>query len=132
MKKTNNIIAASIWIAGTFVLCYQATPIMGGLFFVPFVLGPHAVTHIGVWLAKTKKAQSILMFALFAYAAWFGFVYTDVFYLHPDTQSPIALLFVGVYALPVLVPLWAVAWWLDSKGRANNGFHADAHKAVRE
>jgi hypothetical protein len=119
MKKTNNIIAIAVWVAGLFVLCYEATPILGGLFFVPFTLGPHAITHMGVWAAKTTKAQVILTLTLIAYAIWFSVVYVDVRYLHPDPQSPIALLFVGIYALPGLLPLWAIAWWFDRKAWAN-------------
>ena len=52
------------------------------------------------------------------YAAWFASVFAQVFYIDPDPQSPIALLFVGAFALPVLAVFWiaaGVAQWRAKK-----------------
>ena len=92
--------------------------IVGVLSFLPFTLGPHAVTHFGVLRAKSKRSQFILLLAMLSYMAWFVFLYVDIFYLNPDPQSPIALLFVGAYALPVLAVLWFAAQRAEKKSKA--------------
>lgn len=45
------------------------------------------------------------MFSLL-YSAWFGVVYADVFYIHPDPQGPLAFLFMSVVAIPLLGIVW--------------------------
>ena len=54
---------------------------------------------------------------MLAYVSWFFFVYIDVFYLHPDAQSPIALLFVGLVSLPVMIPVWVGAFAFERRAK---------------
>jgi hypothetical protein len=115
MKTANQIVAIVLWIIGLTMLITKASSLIGALYFVPFTLGPLALTHVGIVRATSTRAQTILLIAMLAYFAWLAFVYVDAFYIHPDPQSPIALLFVGVYALPVLALLWWAAYRAEAK-----------------
>ena len=100
---------ATIVMIGTLLLCSKSDPFFAGLFFVPFTFGPLAVT-IGlavVW--RSTLAQYLLTVSSVLYGAWFAFIYAQAVYVNPDPQSPIAFLFVGVYATPVLAVFWIAA-----------------------
>lgn len=109
MKKINKIVAALFWIAGTVALCAKAEPFYAGIFFLPFALGPQILTHVGILFARTRGAQITLFIALVVFFAWFVFVYMNVFYLDPDPQGAVGLLFVGVYSTPIMLVLWVIA-----------------------
>jgi hypothetical protein len=117
VRMTNQIIAVVFWVTGIGMLCYQSSPFWGAAFFVPFVFGPMFVTHVAVWWAKATTSQFILTLALVSYFAWFLYVYVDVFCIHLDPQSAIALLFVGVYSLPVMLVLWLLTFVMEMKSR---------------
>ncbi len=113
MVKFNHILAVALWIAVSWALASKSDPWTAFLFFVPFTLGPHAVSHVLCFLLKSHRAAMLLAVGMLVYAAWFFYVYVDAFYVHLDPQSSIALLFVGVVSLPVMVPIWAGALVLD-------------------
>lgn len=125
MYKTNQIIATAFWVIGILMLCAKSEPFFGALFFIPFSLGPQVITHIGISCAKSAKAQIILLVALLAYFAWFVLVYIAVFYILSDPQSPIVLVFVGIYAAPVMLLLWGAALWSEMKARRQQHGRAD-------
>jgi hypothetical protein len=105
------IIATLGMIVGLIALVYQTSSLMGALFFFPFVMGPLVVTAaLGSWL-RGRRCQDFLMLGSILYIGWVVWMWVDVFHRHPDPQSAIVLLFVGAYALPVLLPLWIVAWF---------------------
>ena len=54
---------------------------------------------------------------LLGYFVWLVVVYIDVFYIHIDAQSSIALLFVGAYAYPVLAIFWIGTFIIEMKSR---------------
>ncbi len=118
MRIVNNAIAICLWIIGITMICSQSHPVWGVLFFIPFALGPQAVTHVGILYAKSQTTQMVLLWTLLSYFVWFVFVYTKAFCDHPDTQSCLLLLFVGVYAAPVLVILWLAAFLIEKKHRS--------------
>jgi len=123
------IAAAAIGAVGSLILCLHATPFYSGLFFVPFAFGPLVVTLGLSFLLRCKHAQRLLTISSLAYAAWFGYIYLQAFYLNPDPQSPIAFLFVGVYALPVLVVFWIAAGvmqWRGTMQSAESPMHGSA------
>lgn len=100
---------------GTLVLCSKADPFFAGLFFVPLAFGPLAITAGLACVWRSKTAQHLLTISSILYAAWFVYVYAQAVYIHPDPQSLIAFLLVGIYALPVLAVCWLAAgamhWW---------------------
>ena len=80
------------------------------MFFLPFALGPLLVTWGLGWLCGSRISGRLLLIATSLYSAWFGCIYLSAFRWRPDPQSGIAMLFVGVYSLPVMLPLWIVAF----------------------
>lgn len=105
---------ATVVIVGTLLLCSKSEPFLGGLFFVPFAFGPLAVTIALAFVFRSTLAQYLLVVSSVMYGVWFAFVYAQAVFLNPDPQSPIAFLFVGIYAFPVLAIFWiaaAVAHW---------------------
>ncbi|KGI77089.1 hypothetical protein [Oleiagrimonas soli] len=109
MRRAALTVTALAFLAGTGLICIQAKPAMAGLFFVPFALGPLCITLFLAILFTDRRAERVLLMSTALYAAWFGYVYVDIFHWHADPQSAIGLLFVGVYALPVLLVFWIVA-----------------------
>ncbi len=68
---------------------------------VPFVVTAYFAT---LW--RAFWSQAVLLVTTVAYAAWFSYVYVVA-------TSPIAFLYVSIYALPVLFLLWILAWAID-------------------
>jgi hypothetical protein len=119
MRTTCHLTPVVLWVVGVLMLYNVADSFRGVLFFIPFALGPQAITHAAIIRAKSVRGQFVLLAALLVYFAWFTLVYVDAFYVHLDPQSSIALLFVGIYSLPVLGVFWWAAYLEESKFRAN-------------
>lgn len=91
---------------------------IGGVAFgFPFVMLPFVVNAVLLSRWRAFAGQSLLFAASLAYAAWVAFVFVDVRYVHPDPQGPIAFLFVGVFAAPVLIVLWLTGGALERRQR---------------
>jgi hypothetical protein len=99
---------AIVVMIGTLLLCSKSDPFLGGLFFVPFAFGPLAGTIGLAFACRSTLAQYLLTVSSVSYGAWFAFIYVLAFG-SPDPQSPIAFLFVGIYAVPVLAIYWIAA-----------------------
>jgi hypothetical protein len=113
---------ATIVTVGTFLLCSKSEPFLGGLFFLPFAFGPLLVTIVLAFALRSTLAQYLLTVSSVLYGMWFAFVYAQAVFVNPDPQSPIAFLFFGIYALPMLALFWiaaAVAHWRKWKWTAN-------------
>lgn len=110
MKPIVLSVTAAALILGGGALCRQVPDIYGLVFFLPFALGPLFVTWCLGWLCGGRTSGYVLLAATGLYAAWFGYVYLSAFHWHLDPQSAIAMLFVGIYSLPVMLPLWIVAF----------------------
>jgi hypothetical protein len=109
MVKFNHILAIFVWAAAGVALARVSEPWYGMMILVPFILGPHMVSHVLCFFLKSKGSGTVLCIGILAYLAWFFFIYIDVFFLNPDPQSPIALLFVGLLSLPVMIPIWLIS-----------------------
>ena len=69
---------------------------------------------ISLVLAKTLRSNNssiILLVSTIAYGIWYICVLPTVFFKY---LGALALLFVGVLALPVMIPAWIAALWLNS------------------
>ncbi len=97
------------------MLCCKAEPHWAGLLLLAIALGPHAVTHLGVSRAKSVGSQCVLTLALSAYFAWFAYVYINVFYVHVSAFAAIAIAFVPLYAMPIMMVFWVLAYWIERK-----------------
>jgi hypothetical protein len=127
MRIANQFIAIVFWIVGLGMLCFASWPVWGGLFLVPFALGPQFITHVGVFRAKSLVSQCILTLTLVLYFAWFVYVYIDVFYIHLDPQSAVALLFTALAVVPILnvqafwilILLWSLVFLIELRLRVS-------------
>lgn len=85
----------------------------------PLCSFPFIVNGILACKWKNRWSLGILATTSIVYGLWFTSVMYDAFYLHyllkPDPQGGLIILFVGIYALPVLLPAWIVAWYLNSR-----------------
>jgi hypothetical protein len=82
-------------------------------FFFPYTMTPFVVTGLLAVIWRGFWTQVVLLVTTLAYAAWFAYVYVHAMILNLDPQSPIAFLFVGIYAAPFLVVLWLIAYALE-------------------
>lgn len=111
MKTLIQILTVLAIVWGATALERKCDTVTGVLFFLPFALGPLFVTFALAFFCDRTVALWLLLLSAEGYLFWFFYVYLDVFYWHPDPQSTAALLFVGVHSLPLMLPLWAAAWW---------------------
>jgi len=84
-------------------------------FFLPFYGFPLIVSIVlSARFKKEPASQVFLAIASLLYALWFVYAMHDAFYVHLDPQSGLVIIFVGIYALPILLPLWIVAFLLNN------------------
>lgn len=121
MAKINHCLAIVVWLAVCVALAGQSDPMYGFVFFVPFSLGPHAVSHLLCLWIRSRRAATLLGVGMLAYAAWFFFVYADAFYFNLDAQSAIAMLYVGIVTLPVMIPVWLIAIAMETSAKKRAG-----------
>ena len=96
-----------------YVITFARDSVMAALFFFPFTMTPLVINAVAVCRVKTFAARGILLFSTAAYSGWGTWLYIDVFYIHIDPQSSIALLFMGIFASPVLILLWLLTFGLE-------------------
>jgi hypothetical protein len=104
-------------VVGTLILMSKSEPINGALFFVPFALGPLFISLVIAATSPYRSCQIILTVGSGVYAVWFGFVFLDAFYWHLDPQSSIALISIGIYSLPVMIPIWLITLVLRRRNK---------------
>lgn len=80
------------------------------MFITPFSLGPLFVTLILTSFCKRTASLALLLISTCLYSAWFTYAYLKAFSGHVDSESAFAMVFVGIYSLPVMLPLWIVAY----------------------
>jgi len=77
------------------------------IFFI-FCFGPLLGTLFLSIITKNNMAQVALLASTVGYVSWFLIVYHKVI-TTPDAQSPIAFMFVGIFAVPFLLLIWIPA-----------------------
>jgi len=108
LRKVNLALAAGIWALGIGTLALLSRPPMPGLFYVPFVMWPQAITHLAILNARDGMGQSCLFGAQVIYLAWVGFACAAMFRA-PADAAMMDLLIVAFRAFPVLGALWLAA-----------------------
>ena len=111
------IISTVICVLGIVLLTLQSNSFSGVLFFLPFSLGPILLNVVFALSLNSKPAQITIISGSVLYSIWFAFIYLSAFHWYVDAQSGIALLFVGLYSLPVMFPLWIVAHSINTKNQ---------------
>lgn len=113
----SHLLALALWLISLLLLCMKAEPWYGAFFIAAFSLFPHAVTHAMLWMQQSTPARLVLVIGMCLFGAWFLYIYADVFYWNLDPQSPVALVFIGFFSLPVMIPLWILATLLERRQR---------------
>jgi hypothetical protein len=111
MKSFVFFITLAAILGGLAALSFKTSTVGGVLFMAPFSISPLLVTLLLSFKAVNPLSQRLLLASTLVYSAWFAWIYLDAFYWNIDPQSAIVLLFVGVLSLPVMIPLWVIAWW---------------------
>ena len=83
--------------------------VFGTLLFLALCGFPQIVSIMLSVRSKNPFSHITLMIASLLYGGWFAYIEYDAFFVNLDPQSGIAMIFIGVYALPVLLPLWIAA-----------------------
>jgi len=98
-----------------YVIVFARESIVGCLFFFPFIVSPIVINLALARWARAALNQALLLPLTVAYSVWAVYLYRDAMIVHLDPQSPIVLLFTGIFALPALLPTWAFIavweWW---------------------
>ena len=118
MKSSINfafLLTCFFFILGSVLLLMESSSIAGVFIFAPISLWPLMVSIIVAFRLSSMSSQIVLSVGSVLYAIWFGFVYMSAFHWHPDAQSAIALVFVGIYSLPVMIPVWSIAFSFSSR-----------------
>ncbi|MGC3992204.1 MAG: hypothetical protein QM796_21420 [Chthoniobacteraceae bacterium] len=114
-KAPASVLSAILVIVGVFMLAGKADPPLAALLFLPSALGPLVFNLLVAAICSPRSCQTVLTFAALLYTGWFTWVYMDIFYWHPDPQSAVGLIFAGMYAIPVILPLWLLTLWLKNR-----------------
>jgi len=122
------ISSAAIFALAFLLLFGQSSGAAGIFFFLPFSFGPMIVSLLLGAAAASRRSLTTLLISNILYFGWFLWVYVSAFYLHPDPQAGIAFVFIGIYSLPVMIPLWIVAMCmrLSTKTKSEQGVDPNA------
>ena len=84
------------------------------LLVIVVVMWPFAVNLVFAVMWRRAASQALLIVVPAAYGIWYRMVWADI-QKHMDPQSGIMILFIGIYAFPVLALLWGIGGYLESK-----------------
>ena len=87
--------------------------LIGVLFLLPFYGFPPIVSIVLARRFTKAIPQMILTLTIVLYGAWFAYIYRDAFHVNLDPQSGILMVWVGIYALPSLIPLWLISFAIE-------------------
>ena len=86
-----------------------ARMVFGTPLFLLFCGFPPIVSIVLSTKLKNPFSHILLVITSFLYGVWFAYLMYDAFYLNRDALSGVVLFCVGIFALPVLLPLWILA-----------------------
>ena len=87
------------------------------LFILSFSGFPPIVSIMLAGCAKNAISQTVSAMASLLYGLWFAYAVYDCFYVNLDAQSGLIFIFVGFWALPVLLLLWLAALVIEIRHR---------------
>jgi len=119
MKKFTLVFTSSLIVVGTLLLCSKSSPFIGGFFFAISSLFPLFFSLMIVYKSEQIINIRIQLTGIILYFIWFSFVFLSVFNWNPDPQGPIALLFVGLFSLPIMTIFWTMSLILNKKEKQN-------------
>ena len=115
MRTATIALTVAVILAGTFAIAASGSDTSSTLWLVPYSFGPLLGTILLSSLLNGNRSQLLLAISSLCYGAWFAYAYIDALYVHPDPQSPILFLLIGIYyALPWIAIFWGSAFLLRS------------------
>ena len=104
------IISAVMFLLAFSLLLSQSSGVMGVLLLLlPLTFGPMIVSLILGAFVGSQRSLLTLLISNVLYSFWVLWAYLIAFYFYPDPQAGIIFVFVGIYSLPVMMPMWVVA-----------------------
>jgi hypothetical protein len=88
-------------------------------FFTLFCGFPLIISMVISANSKSPFSHIFTMAASLAYVPWFAYV-VNVFYASKSSTSALIFIFVGIYFLPILLPLWITAIVAEIRHRRKN------------
>ena len=104
------VVTAVLLVIGICILDPNTESFGDEVFVILFVLWPLVLSLFLALIAQSRSSQITLIIGSILYGACFSFIYGS-----SGAQSGVALLFMGFYSLPVMVPIWGVAVFLKRK-----------------
>ena len=104
------VVTAVLLVIGICILDPNTESFGDEVFVILFVLWPLVLSLFLALIAQSRSSQITLIIGSILYGACFSFIYGSF-----GAQSGVALLFMGFYSLPVMVPIWGVAVFLKRK-----------------
>ena len=104
------VVTAVLLVIGICILDPNTESFGDEVFVILFVLWPLVLSLFLALIAQSRSSQISLIIGSILYGACFSFIYGSF-----GAQSGVALLFMGFYSLPVMVPIWGVAIFLKRK-----------------
>ena len=104
------VVTAALLVIGICILDPNTESFGDEVFVILFVLWPLVLSLFLALITQSRSSQITLIIGSILYGACFSFIYGS-----SGAQSGVALLFMGFYSLPVMVPIWGVAVFLRRK-----------------
>ena len=104
------VVTAVLLVIGICILDPNTESFGEEVFVILFVLWPLVLSLFLALIAQSRSSQITLIIGSILYGTCFSFIYGS-----SGAQSGVALLFMGFYSLPVMVPIWGVAVFLKRK-----------------
>ena len=104
------VVTAVLMVIGICILDPNTESFGEEVFVILFVLWPLVLSLFLALIAQSRSSQITLIIGSILYGTCFSFIYGS-----SGAQSGVALLFMGFYSLPVMVPIWGVAVFLKRK-----------------
>ena len=113
-----NFRSVTIWIT-VYAICGIAAFVVFQCGLGVFILGPLCFFPLlgNLLLAynlKTNWSQIIVAMSTLFFGFCVAYEINNAFFVNPDAQSGLVLLFVGIAYLPLMIPFWLVAWIVEA------------------
>ena len=103
----------SMGLSGLVLLGMLCVTGFSALCIFPFYGFPPIVSIVLARRLMKPIPQMIVAMTSLGYGIWFAYLYYDAFYVHPDPQSGLLFVFVGIWAFPVVALLWTIAFIIE-------------------
>ena len=110
------VVTAVLLVIGICILDPNTESFGDEVFVILFVLWPLVLSLFLALITLKRSSQITLIIGSILYGACFSFIYGSF-----GAQSGIALLYMGIYSLPVMVPIWSIAVFLSRRPKSWRG-----------